>query len=61
MSFEQNYGTHDPEIDIEYNDEDQWIEEQIVYNGELTGYGEELYESTKTRVYDELQGEWIYV
>lgn len=61
MSFEQNYGTHDPEIDTEYNDEDQWIEEQIVYNGELTAYGEELYESTKTRVYDEIQGEWIHV
>ena len=60
MSFVQNYGIKDPEIPT-MDEIEEWCESQIILFGKLTTYGEELYEQSKMRVYDEEQGEWIYV
>ena len=59
MSKEQNYGVHDPEVNIETTEDEEYIESLIVYNGQLTAYGEKLYEASKDYVYDEKSEEWI--
>lgn len=56
-----NLDGKDPQVEIELNETDEWCESQIVLFGQLTSYGEELYEATKEEVYDEKKGEWIYV
>lgn len=43
----------------EVNEIDEYIESQIIIWGELTSYGEELYEQSKELVYDEVQQKWI--
>lgn len=61
MSFAQNYGTHDPKLP-EQDEIEEYMDSQIIINGELTPYGEGLYfQANRTMVYDEVQGEWIYV
>lgn len=59
MSKEQNYGVHDPKVEIELTEDEEYIESLIVYNGHLTAYGEKLYEASKDYVYDEHEDEWI--
>lgn len=49
----------DPQITDETNEIDEYIESQIVIDGQLTAYGEMLYEQTKEQFYDEKTGEWI--
>lgn len=49
----------DPKIEEERTSETDYYMSQIVINGELTPYGEKLYESTLDYVYDEKSGEWI--
>lgn len=46
----------------ETNEIDDFIESQIIMDGMLTANGQSLYENTMMElVYDEIQGEWIYV
>lgn len=51
----------EPNIDIEMDEIDSYCESQIVLFGELTSYGEELYESSKELFYDEEDGKWISI
>ena len=51
----------DPQIEEDYSETDLYIRTQIVMNGELTEYGEELYEKSKDYVYDEKTEEWILI
>ncbi len=59
------YDGKDPQVKEEYDEIDEYIESQIVFNGELTVHGEKMYEEhlehNKMIVYDEVSGEWICV
>ena len=51
----------DPKIDIEPEEEDQYIESLIVYNGKLTSYGQQLYDDyLYEQYYDEESRKWIW-
>ena len=49
----------EPNIINEVDEIDEYIESQIVIWGELTSYGEEMYEESKEQYYDEVQQKWI--
>lgn len=49
----------EPNIIDEVDEIDEYIESQIVIWGELTSYGEEMYEESKEQYYDEVQQKWI--
>lgn len=49
----------DPQLQNVTDEIDQYIESQIVIDGQLTAYGEILYEQSKEYFYDEKTGEWI--
>lgn len=51
----------DPNVEYELTDVELYEEEQIILNGELTIRGEEMYESVKQMVYDEVDGKWISI
>lgn len=49
----------EPKYYEEVDEIDEYIESQIVIWGELTSYGEEMYEESKEQYYDEVQQKWI--
>lgn len=55
------YDGQDPPVEREYDETDEYIDSLIVFNGQLTQYGEQLYEQSREAYYDEESGEWIYV
>lgn len=62
MSKERNYGRpYDPQVEPEYDEIDLYEMGEIIMFGELTDYGESLYEATKEHYYDEKTGKWITI
>ena len=52
----------EPPLEENYTDTDLYEMEQIVIYGELTPYGEELYElSMKEYSYDEIDRKWVEI
>ena len=59
MTIRERWG--DPQIKENNNEIDDYLESQIVVNGQLTSYGEKLYEQSREYFYDEETEEWIQV
>ena len=52
-----NLDGKDPKVEVKYDEVDDYIESLIVYDGELTSHGEELYEEVS---YEEYYDEEYY-
>ena len=48
-------------FEVELSEDELYEESQIILFGELTAYGEELYESISEMFYDEVDGKWIII
>lgn len=59
MTIRERWG--DPKIEENITEADEYIESQIVIDGQLTEYGERLYEESREYFYDEKTQEWIQV
>lgn len=51
----------DPQIQEEQDEIDNYLSSTIIINGQLTDYGEELYEQSREYHFDEISGEWIII